>query len=124
MTAITLIFGIHNMQYFEIRDECLMVKSLFGTIVKLDIENVDAYIETLPTYSSWVLSANEKWICLYDKSISNNICDRFKSGCANKRHHKRVQIICSDENRHCIEKYIEIKTRNVNPNFRSEFWYT
>ena len=103
--------GMHYMQHFYFDDGYLVVKSVFGTIVKLDIGESIAYIETLPTYSSWVASFDEKWICVYDKNIADNVLCRFKSGCANKRNYKRVQIICSEQNKKLIEQYVLIQKR-------------
>ena len=105
------ISGIHHMQFFYFEESCLVVKSAFGEIVKLDTQNSVAYIEVLPTYSSWAISVDEKWICIYDKSIANSIRHKFKSGCANKKRHQRVQIVFSEENKQIIEKLIKIETR-------------
>ena len=106
------ISGIHHMQFFYFVEGCLVVKSAFGVINKLDINNSVAYIEVLPTYSSWAISVDEKWICIYDKSISNNIRHRFKSGCANKKGFPKVQIVYSTENKQIVEQFIKIDARN------------
>ena len=105
------ISGIHHMQFFYFEESCLVVKSAFGIINKLDINNSVAYIEVLPTYSSWAISVDEKWICIYDKSIANSIRHKFKSGCANKKKYQRVQIVYSEENKQFVEKIIKIETR-------------
>lgn len=104
--------GIHYMQFFYFEDGYLIVKSAFGVINKLDINKSVAYIEVLPTYSSWFISIDEEWICIYDKSISNNIRHKFKSGCANKKKHQKVQIVYSDENKRMVEQFIKIDARN------------
>lgn len=106
------ISGIHHMQFFYFEEGCLVVKSAFGVINKLDINNSVVYIEVLPTYSSWAISVDEKWICIYDKSISNNIRHRFKSGCANKKGFPKVQIVYSTENKQIVEQFIKIDARN------------
>ena len=104
--------GIQYMQFFYFEDGYLIVKSAFGLINKLDINNSVAHIEVLPTYSSWVVSVDEKWICIYDKSISNNIQHRFKSGCANKKGFRKAQIVYSNENKQIVEQFIKIEARN------------
>lgn len=104
--------GIQYMQVFYFEDGYLIVKSAFGLINKLDINNSVAHIEVLPTYSSWVVSVDEKWICIYDKSISNNIRHRFKSGCANKKGLRKAQIVYSNENKQIVEQFIKIEARN------------
>ena len=104
--------GIHYMQFFYFEDGYLIVKSAFGLINKLDINNSVAHIEVLPTYSSWVVSVDEKWICIYDKSISNNIRHRFKSGCANKKGFRKAQIVYSNENKQIVEQFIKIEAKN------------
>lgn len=104
--------GIQYMQVFYFEDGYLIVKSAFGLINKLDINNSVAHIEVLPTYSSWVVSVDEKWICIYDKSISNNIRHRFKSGCANKKGFRKAQIVYSNENKQIVEQFIKIEARN------------
>ena len=71
--------GILYLQYFYIENSILYVKTLFGTITKLDLNNARAYIELLPTYFSWITSIDVKWICIYDNNL--NILSKFKSGC-------------------------------------------
>lgn len=105
------ISGIHHMQFYCFEDGCLIVKSAFGEIVKLDTNSSIAYIETLPTYSSWIVSLDEKWICIYDKSIANNVLYRFKSGCANKKKQKKVQIIYSEDNESLIGQHMLIQKK-------------
>lgn len=105
--------AIHNMQYFYFESDYIIIKSLFGEIVKLNIKTVQAYIERLPTYSSWVTSINEEWICIYDEKISDCCLHKFKSGCSNKKKHKRVQIFFTENNKKIIEHYIKINTRKI-----------
>ena len=52
--------GILYLQYFYIENNILYVKTLFGTITKLDLNNARAYIELLPTYFSWITSIDVK----------------------------------------------------------------
>ena len=103
--------GILYLQYFYIENNIIYVKSGFGIITKLDLNNAKAYIEILPTYFSWVTSIDEKWICIYDNSL--NILSKFKSGCSNKKNKKRIQIMFSQENLEIIEKHIKIDTRRI-----------
>lgn len=79
--------GILYLQYFYIENNILYVKTLFGTITKLDLNNARAYIELLPTYFSWITSIDVKWICIYDNNL--NILSKFKSGCSNKKNKKK-----------------------------------
>ena len=111
--VIMVIDAIHNMQYYYFEDNSIIVRSLFGIIVKLELNKVKAYIETLPTYSSWVVCLDETWICIYDVSISDNYLYRFKHGCSNKRKYKRIQIVFTEKNINKIKQYIQISPRNV-----------
>jgi len=97
--------GILYLQYFYVENNILYVKSIFGIITQLDLNNAKAYIEVLPTYSSWTTSIDEKWICLYDNNL--NILSKFKSGFSNKKNKKRIQIIFNEDNIQIIEKYFE-----------------
>ena len=110
--AILIIGAIQYMQYFYFEGDYLIVRSAFGIIVKLRNEDSIAYVETLPTYFSWVASIDERWICVYDKSIANDLFCRFRSGCTNKKKYKRIQIVYSEENRKAIEQFIRIDKRN------------
>ena len=101
--------GILNLQYFYIENNILYVKSLFGTITKLDLNNARAYIELLPTFYSWVTTTYMKWICIYDNNL--NILSKFKWGCSNKKNKKRIQIVFNEENIKIIERYIKIENR-------------
>ncbi len=101
--------GILYLQYFYIENNILYVKTLFGIITKLDLNNARAYIELLPTYFSWITSIDVKWICIYDNNL--NILSKFKSGCSNKRNKKRIQIVFNEENIKIIERYIQIEKR-------------
>ena len=109
MTLLGIVFttgAIQYMQYYCFEGNNIVVKSLFGTIVKLNIEKAQIHIETLPTYFSWIASIDEKWICIYDESISVNVLNRFKSGCSNGRKHKRIQIIFTEANMRLIEHHL------------------
>ena len=109
--VISFIGAIQSMQYFYFEDDYLIVRSAFGEITRLRIEDSVAYVETLPTYFSWVASTDERWICVYDKSMVNNALYRFRSGCSNKKNSKRIQIVDTEENRKMIEQFIRIDKR-------------
>jgi hypothetical protein len=99
-------FGsILYMQYFEIKDGQISVKSLFGLIIKLNLNDCSASIEILPTYFSWVMSINKKWICIY----STDEYIKFQSGCSNSKKHRRIQIFYSEKNYEKIKKYISVR---------------
>lgn len=104
--------GMLYLQYFHIEKNILYVKTIFGTITKLDLENANAYIEKLPTYFSWVTSMEIKWICIYDNKL--NILSKYKSGCSNRKNEKRIQIVFNEDNIKYIEKYVQIKKREIN----------
>lgn len=108
-----IIAAIQHMQYYYFDNNHVIVKSLFGTIVKLNIEKVQVYIEILPTYFSWVMSVERKWICIYDESIIGNFLYRFKSGCSNRRKYKRIQIVFNESNEKNIVQYLKINKRQI-----------
>ena len=101
--------AIRSMQYYYFEDNYLIVRSLFGTIVKLDVKEVWVCIETLPTYSSWVGTIQKEWICIYDNSTT----DRFKAGCTNRKKHNRAQIVLTEKNKRIVEQYLKIDTRKI-----------
>ena len=94
-----LLGAIDHMQYYYFDNGYIVVKSLLGIVAKLDIEKTRVSIEILPTYYSWVTTVNEKWICIYDESIANNVLNKFKTGCSNSKKHRRIQIICNQKNK-------------------------
>lgn len=110
---IMLIGAVYYMQYYYFEDDSIIVKSLFGNVVKLDINKVKVYIETLPTYFSWVTTIDDRWICIYDESISDIFSYKFKAGCSNKRKYKRIQIIYTENNLNLIKQHIEITQRTI-----------
>ena len=103
---ICMIGAIQYMQYYCFENGKIVVKSLFGKIVELNINAVQVSIETLPTYFSWVTSIDKKWICIYDESVFNNILYKFKSGCSNKKKQKKIQIVLNQNNKKVIEQYL------------------
>ena len=103
---IFIIISIQYMQYFYIEGDHIVVKSAFGTIMKMNVNNVMVNVESLPTYYSWVLSVDKKWICIYDKDSLNEGLSKFKSGCSNHKRYNRIQIIYSKENKKTIDQWI------------------
>ena len=106
MCVISTICAVHQMQYFYIDDNHIVVKSAFGTIMKLDALNIHISIESLPTYFHGGYATNKKWICIYDNSLRYDASSKFLSGCSNNKKVKRIQIIYSEKNikiiRQCI----------------------
>ena len=112
--AITFIVGaIQYMQWYYFEDNYIIVRSLFGTIIKLNMEKAQAYIETLPTSFSWATVIDKRWICIYDENIINNFMHRFKSGCSNDKKHKRIQIIFNQNNIENISQRLKINKRQI-----------
>lgn len=106
MGVIFMIASIQHMQYCYIDGNYIVLRSAFGTIMKLEALNVHISIETLPTYYSLVISGEEKWICLYDSSLLNVSSFKFQSGCSNNKKLKRIQIIYTDDNKKLIEQWL------------------
>ena len=109
MGVIFMIASIQYMQYCYIDGNYIIVKSAFGTIIKLDALNVHISIETLPTYYGWIVSVEKKWICIYDNSLRNNSSCKFQSGCSNGKKIKRIQIVYNDDNKKLIEQLVKDK---------------
>ena len=107
MSMIFMISSIQYMQYYYIDGNYIVVKSAFETIMKLDVFNIQVSIETLPTYFSWTVSIEKKWICIYDKSLQNDYSSRFQSGCSNNKKLKRIQIIYNDINKKAIKQWTQ-----------------
>ena len=116
MLALGIVFAISAircMQYFYFENDNIVVRSLFGTIVELNIKKVKVYVETLPTYFSWISSIDIKWICIYDETIANNLMNKFKFGCSNKNRFKRIKIVFNEKNSKFIEQYLKINKREI-----------
>ncbi len=113
MSAIMSLGAMYYMQSYCFDNGFIVVKSIFGILVKMRIEDVCAYIETLPTYFSWVSVSNTKWICIYDKNELRNIYTRFESGCSNSRTKKRIQIIYTKQNEERLRPYIKISNIRI-----------
>ena len=106
MSVISMIGAVYQMQYFYIDDNYIVLKSAFGTIMKLDALNIHISIESLPTYFHGGYASHKKWICIYDNSLRYDTSSKFLSGCSNNKKVKRIQIIYSEKNikiiRQCI----------------------
>ena len=112
-SIIMTLAGLYELQYFYIENNVLYVKSVFGIITKLDLNNAKAYVEFLPTYFSRASCIMEmKWICIYDKN-NLNFRSRFRYGYSNRKNKKRIQIVYSEENFKIIEKYIQMETTKI-----------
>ena len=111
LCLICIMASIHNLQYFYVEGDHIVVKSAFGTIMKMNFNNVMVNVESLPTYYSWSLSVDKKWICIYDKNSLNEGLSKFKSGCSNNKRYNRIQIIYSKENKKTIDQWIN---NNIN----------
>ena len=107
MGVIFIIASIQYMQYYYVDGNYIVVKAAFGTIMKLDALNIQISIETLPTYFSWIVSIDKKWICIYDKILQNENLFKFQSGCSNNKKLKRIQIIYNEKNIKAIEQWAE-----------------
>lgn len=97
-----VISALYSLQYFYIDNDYIIVKSCFGIIEKINIKHAIISVENLPTYFSWIITTNKKWICIYGNSDLSNQ-SKFKTGCSNKKNQDKVQIIYSDENMQMIK---------------------
>lgn len=92
------------MQYYVIEDGRITVKTIFGTIISLNMSKCSLMIQNLPTFSSWIGVTYKKWICIY---LRNNTVPLFKKGCCNNRKFKRIQIIYSKKNSAILSQNLE-----------------
>ncbi|MGN1295968.1 MAG: hypothetical protein ACI4U5_06115 [Bacilli bacterium] len=97
-----------NMQTYEIKDNEIIIRTVFGILTKLDLRQTVYEIVELDTYFSWATSVRKKWICLYENN--GNKVDKFKYGCSNKRNDYKVQIIYSED---IIQKLKAINVEHV-----------
>ena len=102
--VIAIIGAMHSMQYYEIKNDEIIVKSILGTIVKLRIPDCYLIIQNLPTFSSSTAIVYKQWICIY---LKNNQRTLFKKGCNNSKKHKRIQIIYTEKNAELLSQYIK-----------------
>ena len=92
------------MQYYVIEDGKLSVKSVFGTLISLEISNCKLIVQNLPTYSSWIGVTYDSWLCIY---LKNNKLKLFTKGFNNKKKYKRIQIIYSEKNAAVLSQYLK-----------------
>ncbi len=112
VSVIMLLGAMHNMQHYDFEQGHIVVRSIFGIMVRIKTEDACAYIETLPTYQSWTGTVSMQWICIYDRSMPRNIFTKFQHGCSNSRKKKRIQIIYSEQNKSQIQQYIPLLESN------------
>lgn len=82
-------------QTLLIEEDELILKNHFCIIKKLRKKDIFMQTVELPTYSSWIISINKKWICIYEK---DKYIPKFKNGCNNSKKFDRIQVIFSDSN--------------------------
>ena len=92
------------MQYYVIEDGRITVKTIFGTIISLNMSKCSLMIQNLPTFSSWIGVTYELWLCIY---LRNNTVPLFEKGCCNNRKFKRIQIIYSKKNSDILSQNLE-----------------
>lgn len=76
------------MQYYIIEDGKIVVKSIFGIIVSLDISDCFLKVQNLPTFSGWGGTTYMRWLCVYQKNRKTPI---FHTGCSNKKNIKEFK---------------------------------
>ncbi len=92
------------MQYYVIENGQIIVKSIFGTIISLEISNCLLMLQNLPTFSGWGGVTYKLWLCIY---LKNDNIPLFKDGCNNRKKYKRIQIIYSEKNSAILSQYFE-----------------
>ena len=94
----------YHSQYIIIKENKLILKTLFNTIKVLDLTDCYYEITNLSTYFGRRY-INEKWICIY----SINEKQKFKYGLANSKKYMRIQLIYSKRNLEFINSVIKSK---------------
>lgn len=77
MGVIFIIASIQYMQYYYVDGNYIVVKSAFGTIMKLDASNIQISIETLPTYFSWIVSIEKNGFVFMTRVYRMKIYSNF-----------------------------------------------
>ncbi len=98
------ISALISMQYYEIKDGRITIKSIFGTINSLELSNCFLTIQKLPTFFSRSSSTYKLWLCVY---LKNSNTPFFTKGCNNKKKFKRIQIIYTENNSSILSQYLE-----------------
>ena len=99
----SIIYALILMQYYVIEDGKIIVKSVFGPIVSLELSNCFLQIQNLLTDGRSV-KRYKLWLCIYLKGNSSPI---FTKGNCNSKKHKRIQIIYSEKNSAILSQYIQ-----------------
>lgn len=102
-SLVIFINGLILMQYYVIEDGKITVKTIFGTIISLNMSECSLMIQNLPTYSGNRVTY-KKWLCIY---LRNNNVPLFKKGCCNNRKFNRIQIIYSKKNSAILSQNLE-----------------
>lgn len=92
------------MQYYVFEEGKIIIKSIFGTIISLEISNCFLMIQSLPTFSSWIGVTYMQWLCVY---LKNSNIPVFKKGLNNKKKYKRIQIIYSEKNSAILSQFLK-----------------
>lgn len=107
-SSIMIIFGctmfggyLWTKQHYHIRDNKVSISNIFGIIKVLDLDQCDIEIVDLPTYFSWVLNTNKKWICIYSNM---GYVPKFQNGLNNSKKYERIQIVYSEETEIALKK--------------------
>ncbi len=104
--AITMCFcALWYKQYYVIENDKIIVKSVFGMIVSLELSKCFLIIQRLRTDR---YSFNE-WLCVYE----NGNVPLFTRGYSNKSKYKRIQIIDSEENAAILSQYVQPSIKNI-----------
>ena len=103
-SVFSFISALILMQYYVIEEGRIIVKSIFGTIISLELSNCFLMIQNLPTFSSWIGVTYKQWLCVYFKNSNTPL---FKKGLNNKKRCKRIQIIYSEKNSAILNQFLE-----------------
>lgn len=103
-SASSFISALIFMQYYVFKEGRIIIKSIFGTIISLEISNCYLMIQSLPTFSSWTGVIYKQWLCVY---LKNSNTPLFKKGFNNKNKYKRIQIIYSEKNSAILSQFFK-----------------
>ncbi len=104
LSVFSFISAFIYMQYYEIKDGRITIKSIFGTIISLELSNCFLTIQKLPTFFSRSSAIHKLWLCVY---LKNSNTPFFTTGCNNKKKFKRIQIIYTENNSAILSQYLE-----------------
>lgn len=103
-TLFSIFGGLHHIQYLYVKENKLILKSLFFKIKVLDIDEFYYEVAKLQSYYSRVY-ISENWICIY----SFDEIKKFKYGFSNGRKYKRIQLTYNENNLKFIDSYVRKK---------------